>query len=220
MISYLFRILLLFVSTLCCRASYLITIKPKEEECFYVTPIVDSTIFGNFEVLDDKLSAQPLSLIVTDVALSKMKHRSRRGARDGTFKVSVDAKEKTYICIQNGLVTGDGGMTRESVGRSKSDNLPRTVGIDITVEAQNVHNELHENNANLLARSLDLTRELGRLRNHHEYSQAREAIHREVVETTFSKLMAWAIAQSAGVVVIAVGQIMFLRRFLERRRYM
>lgn len=198
----------------------MVKVAPRDEECYFIAPLTHSTIYGSFEMLDDDLSAKPLSILVTDVEDSKTKHRSRRGAREGSFKVEAEPREKIYVCVQNGIVGSGNNKKQEREGRSKSDDLPRTVGLDINVEERDVHDELHKSHSNILSKAVSLTRELSRLRNHHEYMRAREAKHREVVEVTFSKLMGWALAQCAGVVVMAVGQVMYLRRFLERRRYM
>ena len=64
-----------------------------------------------------------------------------------------------------------------------------------------------------------LFRELGRLRDHYTYMRAREALHRETVEETFSRLMSWSILEGAAVITVALGQIVYFRRFLEQRRY-
>eukprot|EP00980_Cylindrotheca_fusiformis_P006932 scaffold1443_cov113-Cylindrotheca_fusiformis.AAC.6 len=203
-----------------CQASYTFKVAPRQEECFVVTPLTHSTIHGNFELLDDELSARPLSILVTDSTDSTTKFRSRRGQRDGKFKVDAEPKEKVYICIQNGTFGTDRKKKKEREGRAKNDDLTRTVGLQLSVEERDVHSELHQTHSTILTKAVSLAREISRLQNHNEFMRTREAKHREVVEVTFSKLMRWTIAQCAGVVLLAVSQVMYLKRFLERRRYM
>jgi hypothetical protein len=218
--SFFLQTTVLLLTASLCMASYVVKVEPRAEECYFIAPLTHSTIYGNFEMLDDKLSATPLSILVTDVEDNKTKHRSRRGAREGSFKIEAEPHEKIYVCVQNGLVTSGDNKKKEREGRSKSDDLPRTVGLDLSVEERDVHDELHQAHSIILSKAVSLTRELARLKNHHEYMGTREAKHREVVEVTFSKLMGWAFAQCAGVIVMAVGQVLYLRRFLERRRFM
>jgi len=202
-----------------CEASYIVKVQPYDEQCYLVSPSTHSTIYGDFEMLDDDLSANPLSVLVTDVHYSRTLFRSRTYARKGSFKIDADPREKIYICIQNGLITA-GDKTVQRQGRKKSDGMPRTVGLDFSVVERDIHDEIHKSHSKILSKAVMLSRELTRLQNHHEYMRAREAKHRDVVEYTFSKLLGWALVQASGVIIIAVGQIFYLRRFLERRRYM
>mmetsp|Transcript_24444 Transcript_24444/g.59853 ORF Transcript_24444/g.59853 Transcript_24444/m.59853 type:complete len:229 (+) Transcript_24444:207-893(+) len=198
-----------------CEASYVVKVEPYDEQCFYVAPLTHSMIYGDFEMLEDGLSPKPLSVLITDVHDSRTLYRSRTAVRSGSFKVEANPREKIYICIQNGLVVSG----HKAKGKTKSDGLPRTVGLDFSVEERDLHDEIHQTHSKILSKAVMLSRELTKLQNHHEYMRAREAKHRETVEYTFSKLLAWALAQASGVILIAVGQIVYLKRFLERRRY-
>lgn len=202
-----------------CEASYVVKVEPYDEHCFYVFPSTHSTIYGDFEMLEDGLSPKPLSVMVTDVHDSRTLYRSRTAARSGSFKVDANPREKIYICIQNGLIT-TGNKNVQRKGKTKSDGLPRTVGFSFSVQERDLHDEIHQAHSKVLSKAVMLSKELTKLQNHHEYMRAREAKHRDVVEYTFSKLLAWALVQASGVIVIAVGQIFYLRRFLEKRRYM
>ena len=43
---------------------------------------------------------------------------------------------------------------------------------------------------------------------------------REVTEETFSELLTWTIVEAVALVVVSFGQVLYFRRFLEKRRYM
>lgn len=225
---YLSTVLVLAL-TFCCQAAYVFKVDANDEQCVSVASVKGGTIYGDWEMLDDDLSPNPLSIVITNQQLTKRKHKSRRGAREGSFKVQVDPKELVYICIENGIViSNNDGDEQEKNGGTKykgqnpkyrSDDLPRTVGLDFSVEEKDFNAELHQDYSGILSMATGLTRELGKLRSHHEYMRSREAKHRDIVERTYTKLLLWVFLQCAGVLGMAVAQVMYLRRFLERRRY-
>jgi emp24/gp25L/p24 family/GOLD len=203
------------------HASYVVVVPPKDEACFdIITPLGKAgTLYGNFDHLDDELSSDPLSVVVLDDTEQHVLYRSRRRASEGNFKFKLKPDQKVNFCIQNGIATA--GRGRKSVTPDRRhDGKDRTVGFSYSFEVTNEALELKTQNAKLIQTAMDLTRELGNFYNHHEYMRTREAKHREVVEKTFSQLMMWVILEGVTVILIAGGQILYFRRFLERRRYM
>jgi hypothetical protein len=216
--GYLVLLLVAYVSFV--HAAYITAIPPKDEECFFIpAPPGGSgaTLYGNFDLLDDGIAPDPLSVVVIDAKEAQILYRSRRRSKEGIFKVELKPDQKVNLCLQNGIVTAGGG--RKSVPERTHDGLDRTVGFQFSVEPKNEAKELKSQNEKLIEASRDLTREIKNLYNHHEYMRTREAKHREVVEKTFSQLMYWIILEGVTVMLIAAGQIMYFRRFLERRRY-
>lgn len=216
-------LLLLIFSTLwtTTQSAYITSVAPKDEECFYIPAPLDGslggTLHGNFDLLDDGVSPDPLSVVVIDIENENVLFRSRRRSREGIFKVNLKAEQWVNLCIQNGIVTA--GRGRKTTSDKKHDGLDRTVGFEFTVEPKNEAQDLMSQKDRITQASRDLTREVKNLYNHHEYMRAREARHREVVEQTFSRLMLWICLEVAAVILIAAGQIIYFRRFLERRRY-
>lgn len=212
-----------------CNAAYIVNVPAKDEECFFVTsPKLAGTFYGNYELIDDgsgdaadyspslPRSADAVSLAILDAKTSRILYRSRRGSNEGNFKIEATPGQKLSLCVQNGIFHAGRrkpGQTREHDGKE------RTVGLQFSFEEKNPHLELHSQNGKLVSASRNLIRELSRLRDHYGYMKAREAKHRETVEGTFSKLMNWTLLQGTVVVLVAVGQIMYFRRFLEQRRY-
>ncbi|KAG7343876.1 emp24/gp25L/p24 family protein [Nitzschia inconspicua] len=203
------------------QSAYIVSIPAKDEECYYiVTPpgsTYGATLHGNFDLLDDSVSPDPLSVIVLDYEQEHVLFRSRRRAREGIFQVSLKPDQHVYLCLQNGLVTASGG--RKATPERNHDGQVRTVGFQFTVQAKNAAQELMTQNERMIQSTEDLAREIGNLKNHHEFMRTREAKHREVVEQTFSQLMRWLLLEVSTVIFIAGAQIMYFRRFLERRRY-
>ena len=203
------------------QAAYITSVAPKDEECFYIPAPLDNTrggtLHGNFDLLDDGVSPDPLSVVVLDIQDENVLFRSRRRAREGIFKINLKPEQWVNLCIQNGIVTA--GRGRKTTSERKHDGLDRTVGFEYSVEPKDENQELITQSDRITKASRDLAREIRNLYNHHTYMRTREAKHREVVEQTFSQLMVWIILEVCAVILIAAGQIMYFRRFLERRRY-
>ena len=208
----------LLLSISCCNAAYILTVSAKDEECFNLfSPKFSGTFFGNYDLLDDSSrSAEAVSLVVMDAANHRILYRSRRGSNEGNFKIEVASGQRLNVCVQNGIFTAG---RRKTVHKRSHDNEDRTVGLQFSFEEKDPGMELHNQNGRLVSATRGLIRELGRLQDHYGYMRAREAMHREVVEGTFTKLMSWTLFQGGTVILVAVAQIMYFRRFLERRRY-
>ena len=200
-------------------AALVASVPAKDEECYYIRPPTGKTgiLYGNYDHLDDDLSSDVVSVVVIDYEEEHVLYRSRRRASEGHFKVKLKADQKVALCLQNGLTTaGRGRVSKQEL----HDGKDRTIGFSFYIDVKDEAQELKEQNSRLIDASQDLTRQLGNLINHHEYMRTREANHRELVEATFSQLLIWVIVEAIAVIVIAGGQIMYLRRFLEKRRYM
>lgn len=227
--TVLLRQLLLLLGVSFCNAAYIVTVPFKDEECFTLASHKsDGTFFGNFELIDDgenkeggrkksKLS-EPLTLVVMDSSSSRIFYRSRRGATEGNFKVQVTKGQRLDMCVQNGIYAS--GRRKTPIKNEDEEGPERIVGLTYSFEEKDPNMELHSQNVKLLSATRNVFREIGRLKDHYAYVRAREALHRETVEATFSRLMSWTLLQGFTVVLIAVGQIMYFRRFLEQRRYM
>eukprot|EP00934_Nitzschia_sp_Nitz4_P004129 Nitzschia sp. Nitz4//scaffold6_size259037//173770//174444//NITZ4_001094-RA/size259037-processed-gene-0.83-mRNA-1//-1//CDS//3329556953//4119//frame0 len=210
--------LILLLGLACNQAAYIVSIPPHDEECYFVAPPRKTgTLFGNYEMLDDELSPKAFTVMVYDPAKkNRVLHRSVTGKREGSFKIKLLEGQKVNVCLQNGLRTTGRGKKAETKGH---DGEPRTAGLKVSFEEQNELEELHNQNSKVSDAAVGLAKELEKLQDHHQYMKTREAIHRETVEGTFSRLMSWTLLEGFTVVTVAVGQILYFRRFLERRRY-
>ena len=237
MVALLSMLLLLLLQSVanipCTHAAYIVTVPPKDEECFFMSsPKLPGTFFGNYDMLDDDYTAdassitsqnnipESVTVVITEIVKHRVLHRSRRGTRGGNFKVDVIPGQKVRICVQNGIILGTGGSSFGKKQRKPiPDDVERTVGFQFSFEERNVHLELQAQNGKLVVATRTLIRELNRVIDHYGYMRAREAKHRETVEGTFSQLMNWTLLQGVAVIVVAAGQILYFRRFLEQRRY-
>eukprot|EP00429_Kryptoperidinium_foliaceum_P000539 CAMPEP_0176012078 /NCGR_PEP_ID=MMETSP0120_2-20121206/5611_1 /TAXON_ID=160619 /ORGANISM="Kryptoperidinium foliaceum, Strain CCMP 1326" /LENGTH=224 /DNA_ID=CAMNT_0017344955 /DNA_START=181 /DNA_END=852 /DNA_ORIENTATION=- len=203
---WLSLLLVLLISVMCCESAYIVDIPAKDEECFFLTATKSpGTYFGNYDLLDDtSKSADAVSVVIMDAKTYRIYYRSRRGASEGNFKVEVSAGQSLQLCIQNGIWSAG---KRKQVQNKPHDGEDRTVGFQFSFEEKNPAMELQSQTSKLISSSRSLGRELGRLQDHYNYMRAREAKHRETVESTFSRLMSWTLLEGCTVIFVACGQI-------------
>ena len=72
----------------------------------------------------------------------------------------------------------------------------------------------------LLALGGDLIDALENMADHQGYLREREAAHRALAEETFSAVFFWTVIEALVLLTVSGGQIFYLRRFIEKRRYL
>lgn len=230
-------------------ASYSVVVNDGTEECFVTrTPKEGGRyiVSGNYDLLDDGVSSGPLSVALYN---NKMKsvYQSRFGRSEDTFSVVSTAGERFMLCIKNGfglhkgrLARSDGKMDDddETGGR---DGLDRSVGWALRVRSVDAHaqwmrekdgktpgdadNNKEKSESEKKAEALlelggDLIDALENMADHQSYLREREAAHRALAEETFSAILFWTVAEALVLASVAGGQIVYLRRFIEKRRYL
>jgi hypothetical protein len=58
------------------------------------------------------------------------------------------------------------------------------------------------------------------LLDHYDFLRNREGHHTELIQGIFTRLLRWTIIEAVLVILMAVGQVMYLRKFFEQRRYL
>jgi len=219
-ILVVFTILACIIPNQFVDAAYVVSVPAHDEDCFnIVSPgAAGGTLHGNFDLLNDELSSEPVSVVILDTKEEHVLFRSRRRASEGIFRITLKPDQKVSLCLQNGLVTA--GRGRKSKSARTHDGEDRIIGFEYAVEAKNENKEVHSQNEKNRKAAGELHRGLLNLITHHQYMRVREGSHREVVEATFGQLMWWVIMQGIVVIAIAAVQILYFRHFLERRRYL
>jgi hypothetical protein len=194
--------ILLFILPLSSHASFIMNVNNNDEDCFVVrTPKgpEESLVTGSFDLLDDKLSPDPVSLVILN---QKFEHifKSTPGARSGSFAVVTSGR--VSLCVRNGIDNGS----------SKTDKNQRLIGVNVQVKSVDVSSSI---NAGVQVVNSKLTN----FRAHYDYMRTREASHRELSEQTFTKLIWWSLLEATAVCLSAGAQIMLMKRFVEKRRY-
>jgi len=205
--------------------TFVLTILPYDEECFlFRTPGTLKTmkfLTGNFELIDDEgINADPLLVYVMEATRNeKIIYRSN-GQATGSFRVPVKPGNGYWMCLQNSNHAPDNQESEPE----HPDHKTRMVGFTYTL--RDIHERpaplafSEDNSSDWMQKSAAVEEELKMLVSHHEYLQVREAKHRSVVEQTFSSLLFWSVLEALLVILGAVGQVMYFRRFLEKKRFL
>ena len=170
---------------------------------------------GNYDQLDDELPADPLRVTLFDADEKKI-WSSPLGAPEGTFSVTTTGG-RNMLCITNGIDYDDDTGNEDD----------RTVGFAVrvrpaTVRAQeeNVEGPDTRVMTNLIEMSEDLLDDFQDLNDHQAYLKVREAEHRDLTEATYSRIVRWTVLEALVLMAIAGGQVMYLKKFFEQKRYL
>lgn len=224
-----------------------------EEECFAVrTPADESAqISGSYDMLDDELSPDPVTVVLFDYSDYSVLWHSKPGAREGSF--SVIGNGRYLFCIGNG---SGGYKTSEDYNKeeakregrhfdddsydySNKDGEDRNIGFNLRVKPLQGTSSFRKMQANtqdendksgpspvdeqtdrMMDISMRFIDQMELLLDHQEYLKKRESNHRNLVENTFSMIMKWTVMEAIVLVIIAITQIMYLRKFFETKRFL
>jgi hypothetical protein len=192
---------LLFLLPLLSNAAFVLNVLPMDQACFIVrTPEGPEVtlVTGSFDLLDDKLVPDPVSVVLLNDKLEHI-YKSEPYSRFGTF--SVETMGRVSLCVRNGI---------DSPNQSKDRNL-RIVGLDVQVKAVDSTSVITEGVQRVQT-------QIWNFKSHYDYMRMREGQHREVVEAAFTKLLVWSFVEATFVILASLTQIVYMRRFVERRR--
>eukprot|EP00545_Synedropsis_sp_CCMP1620_P012945 CAMPEP_0119015838 /NCGR_PEP_ID=MMETSP1176-20130426/11681_1 /TAXON_ID=265551 /ORGANISM="Synedropsis recta cf, Strain CCMP1620" /LENGTH=151 /DNA_ID=CAMNT_0006969161 /DNA_START=25 /DNA_END=477 /DNA_ORIENTATION=+ len=122
--------LLLLVLPFLSHASFILNVNHDDEDCFVVrTPKgpQESIVTGSFDLLDDKLSPDPVSLVILNDKLEHL-YRSAPSVKSGSF--SVIASGRLSLCVRNGIDNNSNNKKKNN----KFDKNQRMVGLNVQVK--------------------------------------------------------------------------------------
>jgi len=176
----------------------------EDEQCFVIRAPPNSLISGNWDVLEDNLSPDPVKFKVLEGDNMDVLYESDQGDSEDTFRVQVKEGGRFNVCVQNGI------------DYESEDELDRSVGLDVRVSPL----PPQEGGAQTLLYTAETLHEkLWNLKNHHDYMRNRESAHRQTTEETFTNVVRWSLLEFVVLLGIAISQIVALRVFFERKRY-
>jgi len=170
---------------------------------------------GNFDCLDDNLSPDPVSIVLYDSKFTTV-WQSKAGASEGIFSHLGSGRHQ--LCISNGIMDGDDIY-------EMYDGNDRTVGFSVRVVTlqRGVEEEEgpdDENTSRLIEMSNSLLSWLSSMMDHQDYMRNREAVHKDLTEATFHRVVRWTLLEAFVLVLVSGGQVIYLRKFFEQRRYL
>jgi hypothetical protein len=179
------------------------------------------------------VSADPLLVYVMQAdGNEQILYKSRQGQARGSFRVPLaGASAQYWMCVQNSSHGPDASPNEEE--QEHPDHITRRVGLTYRVEPNKRARRNHqyspdtgpikpadEQTEEWVQTANNVEEKLRSLLAHQNYMRMRESDHRTTVERTFGAVLSWTLAEAAMVCAIAVGQIMYFRRFLERPKPM
>ena len=200
--SQLLFIVVLSILLSVSNAAFVLHVPANDEVCFVVrTPKgpESSLLSGSFDLLDDDLSPDPITVQIYDEKLD-IHYKSEPKVKSGTFSVVVNGR--IYVCVMSGVNPGPDYVR---------DHNSRQVGLNVQVRTLDKTSSVMECVQRIQSK-------LWNFRAQHDYMRTREALHRELVEQTFTKLLVWSLVEAACVLLASAMQIMYMRRFVEKRR--
>mmetsp|Transcript_14752 Transcript_14752/g.31069 ORF Transcript_14752/g.31069 Transcript_14752/m.31069 type:complete len:247 (-) Transcript_14752:274-1014(-) len=212
--------------------SYSHTVKYGGEECITIRVPKDiHYLSGSFDLLDTKLSPEPARVRLYD-SNEHFYWSSPFGATSGSFSQRVSGIN--YICLENGL-TYEQERKWGNNPLPQNEKVDRTIGFSIRIKkagsldgrakpaTETDGNKGDKSDIDGTAsRLVELTDRLNEnfqvLADHMSFMKTREAVHRELHEETFTKVVWWNILEICAVVVVTFGQILNVWYILSNKR--
>jgi len=192
-----------------------------DEHCFSVRTLGEtrSIISGNFDILDDELSPDPVSVSLYDDKFARV-WKSFPSSHEATF--SIFGLGRYTLCLENGLhVTDEQEEQREET--EGWDGEPRHIGFSIRTsplqrgEEPDKEGPDNKRTEELLFSTTQLSEGFNTLNDHQDYLKDREAKHRDLMEATFQKIGRWTFFEALILILVAGGQVLYLKKFFEQR---
>jgi emp24/gp25L/p24 family/GOLD len=206
--------------------SFIVEMDPYEEECYLIRTPKEPTLrllTGDFELIAEMggtISAEPLLVYIMEAnEKEKILWRSS-GKQSSNFRVGLKGGSLPYwLCVQNSSHAPDAKADEVE----HPDHKRRMVGFSFTLTDFGEQKPspvifTKEHHYEWIEKSQLVLEELMSLVHHHDYLRMRESQHRQVVEATFGAVLFWTVAEATLVILLAVGQVMYFRNFLERKR--
>lgn len=207
--------------------SYSHTIPYEQEECLLIRVPKDQPhlISGSFDCLDTKVATDPIRVALYN-SDEKMIWSSNYGDAEGSF--SQKGTGKHWLCLENGL-TYENNKPNGDRPTNPRIRVARTIGFSLRVKkaatglaAEVLGDGAHADVSGTTAKLLELTEGLNEnfqvLTDHMSFMKAREIVHRELHEETFTKVVRWNILEICTVVIVTFGQVLNVWWILSNKR--
>lgn len=204
------------------HASFSMKIPSGVEECFGLKIPENgakAVVSGDFDCLDcdmENTPATPLSVIIYAGSKDEVVFKSI-GEPFGEFHHIANGF--TNFCIINGSRDGK----KKNV--NTEDGIERTVGFNIRVipDAERGMSEPgpeEEKTAKIMKEVSILQERLDHISDIQDYFRTRERFHFDTTRATYEGTISWSLIEALILVVISACQVLYLRKFFERKRFL
>ena len=182
----------------------MIRLEAGARECFLLDVSKEAAVSGNFELISEGVTPEPLGVVVSGAAGADPLYETH-GQPDGTFAFDVADDGVVDLCLSNG-------------DASNNDGRARTVGFAIRASVHHPSSDGEGSMDALLDVSEELNEGLLTLTDHQAYMRRREEHHAAVLESTRARVLWWTVAETAVLIALSLWQILTVRAFFETKR--
>ena len=186
------------------RAGFDLFLEAGARECFLLDVSKEAAVSGNFELISEGVTPEPLGVVVSGAAGADPLYETH-GQPDGTFAFDVADDGVVDLCLSNG-------------DASNNDGRARTVGFAIRASVHHPSTDGEGSMDALLDVSEELNEGLLTLTDHQAYMRRREEHHAAVLESTRARVLWWTVAETAVLIALSLWQILTVRAFFETKR--
>lgn len=191
--------------------SYFLVIDAHGEECFFERVASGTKMGLTFEVVEGGFL--DLDLFIVGPDHKEIHHEERVSSGKYTFAAHMDGDYQ--YCFGNKMSSMTPKVVMFSMDveeKAKHENKDGIGGAHHdSSSGSNDHNKLEE-------MVKDLTSGLSSVKHEQEYMTVRDRIHRQINDSTNSRVLLWACFEALLLVAITLGQVFYLKRFFEVRR--
>lgn len=163
-----------------------------------------ATLVGQYGIVSS-LPSDPL--VVSIIEEEGHTVYKEKGIESDAFAVELASKKGYWICIEN-----------HSHDVEFEDDETRKVGFsyDVDIKSDN-ENTVNARSKDWQQHSHKLMQELHGVQEQLAYLKVRERDHRQVTERNFTSVLWWTLLELAMVILAAMGQVWYLKRFVESK---
>jgi len=150
-----------------------------------------------------------------DNQAADVKWKSSSDQTEGTFRVPVEP-DRYALCFESKIKAHEGDDDSEATHIGFSLRwIPPPRALPEGEEGPEAKRALQ-----LVETASFVDQDWQNLLDHYDFLRNREANHREMIESIFSRLWKWTLVEAILVVFMAFFQVMYLKKFFEQRRYL
>ena len=160
------------------------------------------------------MDSYELTVKVVNLDTGESMHEVPTGTQEGDFTLEhIKANSKFSICFQNNANIDD-------------DNNEFDVGFNIRFRSpvrtldDGVSGPDAERAADLVEKAWEIHQDWDVLQDHFEFLRNREGIHYGMNNEIMTRLAHWTYFEALLVILMATGQVMYWKKFFEKRRYL
>lgn len=179
--------------------AYITTLDAHSEECFFEKAIASTKLGFTFEVIEGGFLDIDVSIFDPD---GNMIHQEPK-ASSGKYTIEANKDGPYKYCFSNKMSTV----------------TPKVVMFSIETARQVQHKLLGAQDQEKMNEMIkELTNSMFSVKHELDYLLVRDRIHRQINESTNSRVIVWTWVEFIILLAVSVGQVVYLKRFFEVRR--